>query len=169
MQCLLKIAKKFFLEVFEMINTEITVYGKTLPNRVVFQPMEGCDCKANGDIDELTRRRYLRFAQSGASIIWFEATAVCEEGRSNPRQAWLTEETLPSYKALVAEMKSVSRDLYGYEPLVIIQLNHSGRHAKPTGKPEPKVVYRNEVYEKGKEDQPYDVLSDERIDLIPAM
>lgn len=162
-------SKKIFLEVLEMINSQITVYGRTLPNRVVFQPMEGCDCKANGGIDELTRRRYIRFAQSGAAIIWFEATAVCEEGRSNPRQAWLTDETLPSFKSLVSEMKSVSRGIYGYEPLIIIQLNHSGRYAKPSGKPEPKIVYRNEVLEKGKEEQPYEILTDEKIDEIPAM
>ena len=62
-----------------VLNTSIEIHNRNLPNRIVFQPMEGCDGTPSGGIGELTRRRYLRFAQSGAGIIWFEATAVTGE------------------------------------------------------------------------------------------
>ena len=44
-----------------VLNTVAKISGRLIPNRVVFQPMEGCDGTADGGIDELTRRRYLRF------------------------------------------------------------------------------------------------------------
>ena len=90
------------IRVSNVINTPIEIYGRQVKNRIVFHPMEGCDGKRNGAIDELTRRRYLRFARSGAGIIWFEATAVCAEGRANPRQLFINEETVDSYSQLVA-------------------------------------------------------------------
>ena len=40
----------------------------------------------DGRPGELTWRRYERFARGGAKLIWFEATAVREDGRANTRQ-----------------------------------------------------------------------------------
>ncbi len=151
-----------------VIESPIKIYGKEVPNRVLFQPMEGCDGYENGAIGELTRRRYLRFAQSGAGIIWFEATAVCAEGRANPRQLFLNDETKESYKSLVAEIKQTAKKSCGFEPLIIVQLTHSGRFSKPNGTPEPIVAYRNSLWETGKEDQPYVIASDEYCRTIPV-
>ena len=75
-----------------MLNQKFELHGKTIENRIVFQPMEGFDCKGNGEPDEFTKRKYLRLAKGGAGILWFEANAVCEEGRTNLRQMYLTEE-----------------------------------------------------------------------------
>ena len=150
-----------------VIESPIKIYGKEIPNRVLFQPMEGCDGTENGAIGELTRRRYLRFAQSGAGIIWFEATAVCAEGRANPRQLFINEATMESYKSLVAEIKQTAKESCGSEPLIIVQLTHSGRFSKPNGTPEPIVAYRNSLWEQGKEDQPYVIASDEYCKSIP--
>ena len=72
---------------------EIKVGNKTAHNRIVYQAMEGCDGTYDGAPDELTKRRYMRFARGGAGIIWFEATAVKGEGRANPRQMYLTDKT----------------------------------------------------------------------------
>ena len=149
-----------------ILNTPVTVYGREIKNRIVFHPMEGCDGKRNGAIDELTRRRYLRFARSGAGIIWFEATAVCAEGRANPRQLFINGETVESYKALVAEIRETSVKECGFAPLIIVQLTHSGRFSKPNGTPEPIVAYRNSHWETGKENQPYTVASDSYCDSI---
>lgn len=143
-----------------ILNTPITVYNRTAPNRIVFQPMEGCDGTPEGGIDELTRRRYLRFAESGAGIIWFEATAVSGEGRANPRQLYINEKTVESFKSLVAEIKSVSLSKNGFAPLIVVQLTHSGRFSKPDGVPAPIVAYRNEHWEKGRENQNYIVATD---------
>lgn len=150
-----------------LIDTPIKIYGKEIPNRVLFQPMEGCDGEENGAVGELTRRRYLRFAKSGAGVIWFEATAVTAEGRANPRQLYINDETAESYKSLVAEIKETAMRECGFEPLVIVQLTHSGRFSKPNGTPEPVVAYRNEHWEIGRENQPYTVATDEYLSTIP--
>ncbi len=47
-----------------VLNTSIEIHNKTVPNRIVFQPMEGCDGTPEGGIDALTRRRYIRFAKA---------------------------------------------------------------------------------------------------------
>ena len=144
-----------------IIDTPIRINNTEIRNRVVFQPMEGCDGKRNGAIDELTRRRYLRFSRSGAGIVWFEATAVCAEGRANPRQLYINEETKESYKELLAEMRETAKKECGFAPLIIVQLTHSGRFSKPEGTPAPIVAYRNSHWEKGKENQPYVIADDD--------
>ena len=80
-----------------VLDFSVELHNKTIENRIVFHPMEGCDGTADGAIGELTYRRYMRFAESGAGIIWFEATAVTNEGRANPRQLFLNENTKESF------------------------------------------------------------------------
>lgn len=152
-----------------ILSTPLKIYNKSINNRILFQPMEGCDGTFAGAVDELTRRRYLRFVQGGPGIIWFEATAVCNEGRANPRQLYINEETFDSFRSLVSEIKKKSLELNGFEPVIIVQLTHSGRYSKPNGTPEPIVAYRNDLWEKGKEDQPFTVASDEYLKSIPSM
>ena len=149
------------------IDRPLSVYGITLANRVVFQPMEGCDGTSSGAPDTLTRRRYLRFAESGAGLLWFEATAVCPEGRANPRQLYLTEETLPAFSALLKEVRARALARCGFMPVCVLQLTHSGRFSKPQGTPAPMVAYRNALWERGKEDQPYVTVSDEYCASLP--
>ncbi len=42
-------------------------------NRLVVQPMEGYDSEDDGSPSGLTKRRYLRYADGGSGIIWYEA------------------------------------------------------------------------------------------------
>ena len=88
-----------------LLNTPADIYGRKVHNRILFQPMEGCDGTADGAVDELTFRRYMRFADGAPGIIWFEATAVLGEGRANPRQMYLTDETKDDFKKIVNEIK----------------------------------------------------------------
>lgn len=67
-----------------ILSGKISIYGRGIAHRMLFQPMEGCDGTKEGAIDELTIRRYLRFAEGAPGIIWFGATAVCNEGRAIP-------------------------------------------------------------------------------------
>ena len=152
-----------------ILNTPIKLYDRIAENRILFQPMEGCDGTAEGAVDKLTARRYLRFAEGAPGVIWFEATAVCNEGRANPRQLYINESTLGSFRDIVSKIKSKAKALHGFEPLIIVQLTHSGRYSKPHGTPEPIVAYRNSLWENGKEDQPFVVASDEYLATIPAM
>ncbi|RAK07843.1 hypothetical protein C8C77_10918 [Halanaerobium saccharolyticum] len=48
--------------------------------------MEGADANIDGTPGELTKRRYLNFSRGGAGLIWMEAIAVNESGRSNNKQ-----------------------------------------------------------------------------------
>lgn len=150
-----------------VLDLPIKFHNLTIKNRIVFHPMEGCDGTFQGEVDELTRRRYLRFAKSGAGIIWFEATAVTEEGRANPRQLFLNENTKESFRTLIKEIKETAIAENGFAPVIIVQLTHSGRFSKPNGTPEPIVAYRNSYWEIGRENQPYTVVTDEYCKTIP--
>ena len=87
-----------------MINDALYIDDLAFRNRVVLQPMEGCDCRGDGAPDVLTREKYLSAARSGAGTVWFEAAAVCPEGRTNGRQMMLTPATLDAFKALVNDV-----------------------------------------------------------------
>ena len=119
--------------------------GFTLPNRFVVQPMEGCDGLADGSPDELTFRRYRRFAAGGAGVLWFEATAVVPEGRANPRQLWLHEKTVASFTQLVKDARKAARDACGpsHQPMLIVQLTHSGRYSRPVRQPQPIIAHHS--------------------------
>lgn len=131
----------------EVLFTPKDIGPRRVANRFVIQPMEGCDGTSQGSPDELTTRRYLRFAKSGAGLIWFEAVAILREGRANPRQLYLTPETLPDFQRLVAQMKETCLRENGYEPVIIMQATHSGRYSKPNGVPEPIIAYNNPIFE----------------------
>ena len=62
-----------------VLSEDVAVGKKVAPNRLVYQAMEGCDGTRSGSPDELTVRRYLRFAAGGPGLIWFEATAILQK------------------------------------------------------------------------------------------
>ena len=124
-----------------ILQKKLTFGKHEMHNRIVIQPMEGCDGTADGAPGELTIRRYDKFARSGAGLIWAEACAVLPEGRANPRQLWLTEDNLGEYKKLTARIRELAIKEHGYAPLLILQATHSGRYSKPHGKPEPLTAY----------------------------
>lgn len=132
-----------------ILSTPVAVAGRTLPNRLAIQPMEGCDGTPDGRPGELTYRRYRRFAQGGAALLWAEATAVVPEGRANPRQLWLTRDNVSDFARLAAAIKSDCQAQWGFEPLVILQATHSGRYSRPEGAPTPLVAQRNPLLESG--------------------
>ena len=107
----------------------------SLPNRLVVQPMEGFDSTPEGAPGELTRRRYLRYARGGSGMIWFEATSVTREGRSNPQQLMINKNTLEGFRTLVSEIREEARRSFGdsHNPFLVLQLTHSGRFSKPEG------------------------------------
>ncbi len=76
-----------------VLSRPINIGNKTVPNRLAINPMEGCDGTPEGKPSDLTRRRYRRFGNGGAGLVWYEATAVVNEGRANPRQLQINKET----------------------------------------------------------------------------
>src|SRR5438046_1922805 len=95
--------------------------------------MEGCDGKLDGNPDELTFRRYLRFGAGGAKLIWGEAAAVVAEGRANPRQLVVDEAHAAGLGRLLADCRAAHREAWGTDDdlLVGLQLTHSGRYSVP--------------------------------------
>ncbi len=137
-----------FAEDLSPLGEPLTIGSKTIPNRLVCQPMEGCDGTPDGRPGELTLRRYDRLAKGGAGLIWVEAAAVLPEGRANPRQLYLCDATLDSFKALAEGIRETALRENGYAPVLILQLTHSGRYSKPRGVPEPLIAYNNPIFEK---------------------
>ncbi len=134
----------------------------TLKHRITSHPIETFFNAPDGSPNEHTERQYRRFASSGASLIWFEAIAVQEDGRSTPYQLWIKKDNLDSFKRLVDMMHEVS----GGAP-VIAQLTHSGRFSKPHGKPEPVISYHNPVMNRAFDiPSDYPVVTDDYLDRL---
>lgn len=147
-----------------MINNVFPLGKRTAPNRVVLQPMEGCDAEADGSPSKLTWDKYLSAAESGAGLIWMEACAVTPEGRTNPRQLMLTEENLSKFKSLVCEMRRTAKENTGVDPILILQLTHSGRQSI-----RPMIAYRHPIYEERRPVTDENLVTDAYLDTLPPL
>ncbi len=121
---------------------------KPVGNRFAILPMEGWDGTPDGRPTDLVRRRWRRFGQSGAKLIWGgEAVAVRPDGRANPHQLVLSEANTADLAALRAELLAGHLERHGSDQdlLVGLQLTHSGRFARPNDKTrlEPRIAYRH--------------------------
>ncbi len=145
---------------------EITLGWKKIGNRLAVQPMEGYDANPDGSPSDLTFRRYKRFASGGSALLWFEATSVVPEGRSNPRQLWLHEQSVDSFKRLVAETRMEANQSIGadHDIYCVLQLTHSGRYSKPEGKLQPHVAVYNPFLDEKREN--LHILSDKKLDRL---
>ncbi|MBT7300067.1 MAG: NADH:flavin oxidoreductase, partial [Victivallales bacterium] len=145
--------------------TEIA--GLTVPNRFVVHPMEGFDSDEQGAPGQLCARRYCRYAEGGTGLIWFEATAVLWEARSNPGQLWLHDGNVGAFAEVVAATRKAAREAHGREPVMVIQLTHSGRYSKPTGIPSPLIAHHSAVLDP-KHNLPadYPLVTDDYLDQL---
>ncbi len=155
-----------FSEDLSVLAQPLTVGAHTIPNRMACQAMEGCDGTATGEPGELTMRRYGRFARGGAGLLWFEATAVLEEGRANPRQLYITPDNVDTFKSAVEQIKEEGIKANGKEPVIIMQATHSGRYSKPQGKPAPLIAYNNPIFEGETPIDPSRIVTDDYLDLV---
>ncbi len=145
-----------------MIEAAIEIGKTKIPNRVVLQPMEGCDCMTDGSPSVLTVEKYIKAAKSAAGVIWFEANAVCPEGRTNPRQMMLTKENLPKFRSLLAQLRQIAEEECGITPVFILQLTHSGRQSIT-----PMIAYRHPIYEETRPVTDENIVTDEYLDTLP--
>jgi NADPH2 dehydrogenase len=141
-------------------------------NRIAVNPMEGWDGTPDGNPSDNTVRRWRRFGQSGAKLIWGgEAAAVNHGGRANPNQIVVAPHTRDGLarmrEALIDEHK---RAMGNTNDLVIgLQLTHSGRYCRPnaSNKPEPRILYRHPILDaRLKLDANYPVLTDSEVEGI---
>ncbi len=143
--------------------TNTTINGKTIGNRWAIHPMEGWDATTEGRPTEEVVRRWQRFGESGAKLIYgCEAMAVRPDGRANPNQLMI----LPGNQAALEELREtlVKAHFAKYgkiDDLVIgFQLTHSGRFCRPNDKSkwEPRVAYRHPIL-----DRKFNVQSDDQV------
>jgi NADPH2 dehydrogenase len=146
--------------------------GVRVGNRFCVLPMEGWDGTLDGRPSDLTIRRWQNFGRSGAKLIWGgEAVAVRADGRANPNQLLISEETVPALAALREALVAAHSARFGSSDDLYIglQLTHSGRFARPreTGRAEPRIAYHHPVLDRrlGLDDR-YPCLADDELDAI---
>ena len=124
----------------------------SIRNRFAIQPMEGWDGTRDGRPSDLTIRRWRNFGRSGAGLMWGgEAVAVRHDGRANPNQLLLNDNTRDDLARLRETLVAAAI------PGVVagLQLTHSGRFSRPNSRrAEPRILYRHPIL-------------DQRLDLPP--
>lgn len=153
-----------------ILKKSVKVGKKYAPNAFAVLPMEGCDSNPDGSPSELVRRRYIRFAEGGAGLLWWEANAVVEEGKANPLQMMLTRDNLQDFKHLLEETNERASKVNGLEhkPINILQLTHSGRYSRPKGhKMLPIITQHDPILDpRVGIDESYPVATDEYLDSL---
>ena len=152
-------------KVRETLAHKVKVVELTAGNSMAIHPMEGCDGTLDGKPGELTWRRYERFARGGAKLIWFEATAVCDEGRANTRQLWLHPGSVDEYARLLEMIHRAHREEWGTTDDLIIplQLTHSGRYSVP----KKIIAYHNPLIDEKNGPPPdYPVITDDELERL---
>jgi len=124
-----------FDEDLSVLNSPVKVGKQLAPNSFCVLPMEGCDSNFDGSPSDLTARRYLRFAQGGSGLVWWEACSILPEAKANDRQMMLTSSNCDQFKELLLKVRNASAQRFGngFRPLHILQLAHSGRYCRPQG------------------------------------
>ena len=132
---------------FSVLAEPVPLGNITAPNSMAVQAMEGCDGDGYGRPGDLSCRRYRRFAAGGAGVCWSEAIAVVPEGKANPRQLWLNEDSKAAFAAMVKQARKAAKNSQGsgFHQVMVAQLTHSGRYAKPEGVPAP-IIPQHDPY-----------------------
>ncbi len=148
-------------DVAKQLGAPVRIGPFTAANRLAVHPMEGCDGNLDGTPGELTFRRWRRFAEGGAAVLWGEATAVVPEARANPRQLVISRETLPEIKRLLDETRAARRARLGTTEgfIVGMQLTHSGRWSAAA----PIIVQHGRAIDAVKHTKTLDVLTDSEL------
>ena len=137
-----------------------------MANRFAILPMEGWDATEDGRPTDLVHRRWRRFGASGAALIWGgEAVAVDPAGRANPHQLSIGEHSLADLTALRETLVAAHRRPgRSGEPVIGLQLTHSGRWSRPAGRAAPRIVYRHPLLDERVDADDGHLLSDTELD-----
>ena len=113
-------------ENLDALSQQQVLQGRHLSNICVALPMEGCDASHDGAPGSLTQRRYVRMAEGGAGLLWFEATSVVDQGRANPHGLWIHEGSLGQFSQLVSQTRKAAP----HNIVCLLQLTHAGRYSR---------------------------------------
>jgi NADPH2 dehydrogenase len=145
------------------LRQTVSWQGRTIGNRWAIHPMEGWDGTTSGGVTEPMIRRWQRFGESGAKLIWGgEAMAVRADGRANPNQLILNRENQAGIAQLRETLLTAHREKFGRTDDLVIgfQLTHSGRFCRPNDKKrwESRIAYRHPIL-----DAKFNVAGDDQI------
>lgn len=125
-----------------------SVGNRSVGNRWAILPMEGWDGDRTGRPTDAVHRRWRRFGESGAKLIWGgEAVAVHPDGRANPNQLVSSDSNEDGLRSLRQTLVSSHSERFGTtdDLFIGLQLTHSGRFARPDGAPAPRIAYRHPI------------------------
>lgn len=152
---------------FSILGQPVPLGTLQTPNRFMVQPMEGFDSLPDGGPGELSFRRYRRFAEGGSGLLWFEATAVLHQARSNPHQLCINRTTVDGFARLVEATRDAARQACGHEIVLLVQLTHSGRYSRPEGIPRPMIAHHSAVLDPLHKLPPdYPLVTDDYLDRL---
>jgi 2,4-dienoyl-CoA reductase-like NADH-dependent reductase (Old Yellow Enzyme family) len=149
------------------VRTEVN--GRIPGNRWAIHPMEGWDATTDGKPTAEVHRRWQRFGESGAKLIWGgEAMAVRPDGRANPNQLILSSDNREAIAELRRGLVAAHQAAFGTTDDLVVgfQLTHSGRFCRPNDKKrlEPRIAYRHPILDrKFQIDSDGPVLSDDEV------
>jgi NADPH2 dehydrogenase len=134
-------------------RADLQIGGKSIGNRIAIQPMEGWDGSTTGGITDDMLRRWTRFGESGAKLIYGgEAMAVRPDGRANPNQLILSPENQEGIAKLRQALIDAHQQRYGTTDDLVIgfQLTHSGRFCRPDDKKrlKPRIAFRHPILDR---------------------
>lgn len=141
-------------------------------NRFCVLPMEGWDGTADGAPTDLVTRRWRRFGESGAKLVWGgEAVAVHPDGRANPHQLVSSDATTEAIGGLRAELAAAHQEAMGGtdDLLVGLQLTHSGRWSRPDGSPRPQSAHLHAELDKRQGVGEAEMLTDGQLDELVGL
>ncbi len=134
------------------LNSPVRIGDRSVPNRIVNQPMECNDADEKGNPTDLTLNRYRRLAEGGAGVIVIEALTISQESRARKNQLGIYPETAGSLEKMIREMRTINS-----QALILMQITHSGRQsgagfsrvvsAYPTGMEQVHVLTEREIEE----------------------
>ena len=157
------------VEDVKILSQPVQLHNRRIPNALVAHPMEGGDSDPEGAPTELTFRKYERVSEGGVGLIWLESVSINQEGRSNKGQLFINEQTLSGFRELVERIHKAAEKspIAPEKPVLIMQLNHSGRYSKPTGKSEPMIATRKpELDERLSLPDDYPLVTDDYLDSL---
>ena len=138
-------------------------------NRWTILPMEGWDATPGGLPTDLIHRRWRRFGESGAKLIWGgEAVAVEPDARANPHQLAIVDGAGPALAALRTTLVEAHAAAHGRtdDLLVGLQLTHSGRWSRPEGDPAPRTAFAHPILDERVGATEASVLDDDELDHL---
>ncbi len=110
------------LQSLSSLHAPLELRGRSVPNRIVAQPMEINAASADGSVSEALRRRYLALARGGWGIIFLEAISIAREGLARKNGLVLNKSTASGLASLIAGIRGINP-----HTLVFAQITHAGR------------------------------------------